>query len=129
MPREEIYTVRSPRAAAINFVTSNGRDRLRVTGWLNASRPSGGQPHYSYTTGTGSTYQTGKTGIRGYVLETGQSFTVRDDYDFANPGPGGKGYHVNAQLGDWMMGVPQGRPLDPKRLLHAREHDGRAGPL
>jgi len=51
MPREEIYTVRSPRAAAINFVTSNGRDRLRVTGWLNASRPSGGQPHYSYTTG------------------------------------------------------------------------------
>lgn len=37
------------------------------------------------------------------MLETGQSFTVRDDYDFANPGPGGKGYHVNAQLGDWMI--------------------------
>ena len=33
------------------------------------------------------------------MVETGQSFAVRDDYDFANPGGDGKGYHVNAQLG------------------------------
>lgn len=33
------------------------------------------------------------------MVETGQSFTVRDDYDFLNPGAAGKGYHVNAQLG------------------------------
>lgn len=38
-------------------------------------------------------------GVRGKVVETGQSFTVRDDYDFANPSDSGKGYHVNAQLG------------------------------
>jgi hypothetical protein len=43
------------------------------------------------------------------VRETGQSFTVREDFDYANSnssgsGPGyaqggGKGYHVNVQLG------------------------------
>jgi hypothetical protein len=40
-----------------------------------------------------------KKGITGYVEETGQTFTIRDDYDYGNPGRKGKGYHVNAQLG------------------------------
>jgi hypothetical protein len=38
-------------------------------------------------------------GVSGHIVETGQSFTVRDDYDFNNPSGDGKGYHVNAQLG------------------------------
>jgi hypothetical protein len=37
-------------------------------------------------------------GVSGHVIETNESFTLRDDYDFANP-KDGKGYHVNAQLG------------------------------
>ena len=40
-----------------------------------------------------------KKGITGRVAETGQSFTIRDDYDYANPGQQGKGYHVNVQVG------------------------------
>ena len=40
-----------------------------------------------------------KKGITGYVEETGQTFTIRDDYDYGNPGANGKGYHTNVQLG------------------------------
>lgn len=38
-------------------------------------------------------------GISGHVIETGRSFTIRDDFDFANPSADGKGYHVNVELG------------------------------
>lgn len=43
-------------------------------------------------------YEPAKKGIKGTVVETGQSFTIRDDFDFANPTSSGKGYHVNVQL-------------------------------
>jgi hypothetical protein len=52
-----------------------------------------------YTTANGVHYANAKKGVYGKVAQTGQSFTIRDDYDFANPGVSGKGYHVNTQLG------------------------------
>ncbi|KAK1139905.1 hypothetical protein N8T08_011066 [Aspergillus melleus] len=104
MGREQIIPSEKPRDDALAFVTSNGRHTLKVDKFIEASRPGGGNPQNSYVTHHltpsgdvkfGPAYK----GISGHVIETGESFTIRDDYDFANPSSEGKGYHVNAQLG------------------------------
>ncbi|KAH8433470.1 uncharacterized protein LDX57_011104 [Aspergillus melleus] len=104
MSREQIIPSKEPRTDALAFVTSNGRHTLKVDKFLEASRPGGGNPQNSYVTHyptpSGDVkYAPAFKGITGHVIETGQSFTIRDDYDFANPSSKGKGYHVNAQLG------------------------------
>lgn len=47
--------------------------------------------------------------MSGYVVDTGQTFTIRDDYDFDNPSNDGKGYHVNLQLGKDTKAYVSGR--------------------
>ncbi|KAF9892500.1 hypothetical protein FE257_001609 [Aspergillus nanangensis] len=103
MGRERVIPSSDPRKDALDFVTDNGQHTLRVEEFIEAGRPSGGDSHSSYvthhTTSSGQeSYAPAIKGVSGHVIETGQSFTVRDDYDFANVS-GGKGYHVNAQLG------------------------------
>jgi hypothetical protein len=126
--QERVERVSHPRKAALDFVTSGGKHTLKVDQWLDAGPPNGGKPEASHATGVSCPPQTtssnfpfshisnlappsqyatqqsvhyahAKTGIQGRVVESGESFTVRDDYDFANPGSDGKGYHANAQLG------------------------------
>ncbi|EAU31067.1 predicted protein [Aspergillus terreus NIH2624] len=104
MSREEIIRSSDPRTDALNYVTKNGRYTLQVEEFIEAGRPDGTELHSSYvtrhTTPNGqAAYAPAIKGVSGHIVETGQSFTVRDDYDFNNPSGDGKGYHVNAQLG------------------------------
>ena len=46
-------------------------------------------------------------GISGHVIGSGQTFTIRDDYDFSKPTI--KGYHVNAQLGKTTVAFTSGQ--------------------
>lgn len=48
-------------------------------------------------------------GINTAGAKTSVSFTIRDDYDFADPSPNGKGYHVNVQLGKETRAYVSGR--------------------
>ena len=88
----------------------------------------------SPTQGTGN-YAPGIKGVKGKVNETGQSFTIRDDYDFEAGSGGGKGYHVNAQLGRETSAFVSGRDSKTEYFqrvdmtgerLHYDGHDGAA---
>jgi hypothetical protein len=68
-----------------------------------------------------------KNGIEGYVAETGQSFTLRDDWDYANPGPKGKGYHVNVQLGKEPSRAYCGLREDSKKIAYCGKTDDGKG--
>jgi len=71
-------------------------------------------------------------GVTGTVVETGKSFTIRDDYDFANPTASGKGYHVNAQLGKETVAFCSGQNSERQYFDRADMtgqryyHDGKA---
>jgi len=99
--KEIVRETRNPRRDAIDYVSNGGKHKLNVTEWLDSGRPSGQDSHRShdvYKTKPGdASYGIAKKGISGVVAETGKAFTVRDDYDYANP-KSGKGYHVNATL-------------------------------
>ncbi|KAK9853463.1 hypothetical protein MYU51_006595 [Penicillium brevicompactum] len=104
MSREQIFPSTQPRESALQYVTNNGQYTLRVNEFLPAARPSGQEAYSSFVTNhraPDGTLQFAPAikGIRGQVIQTGQSFTIRDDFDFANPSANGKGYHVNVQLG------------------------------
>ncbi|KGO52957.1 hypothetical protein PEX2_062390 [Penicillium expansum] len=114
MGREQIIPSSDPRKNALDFVTDNGQHTLRVEKFIEAGRPSGGDSHNSYgthyTTPSGQeSYAPAIKGVSGHVVETGQSFTVRDDYDFDNLSDSGKGYHVNAQLGKATVAFTSGQ--------------------
>lgn len=48
--RERVETVRSPRTAALKFVTSDGKNTLSVNQWLDAGPPNGEKPEASFRT-------------------------------------------------------------------------------
>ncbi|KAI1978406.1 hypothetical protein LOZ51_000109 [Ophidiomyces ophidiicola] len=117
--REICINSSSPREEAIKFVTNDYKYRLKVDSFIDAGRPSGLDSHVAPVTRSFQldpktseykcTYETTKKGIKGTVFETGQSFTIRDDFDFANPTSTGKGYHVNVQLGTETRAYCSGR--------------------
>ncbi|KAJ5971602.1 uncharacterized protein N7479_001520 [Penicillium vulpinum] len=104
MGREKVTPSSNPRKDALNWVTKNGEHTLKVEEFIEAGRPSGADSHSSYVThhtmpNGQESYAAAIKGVSGHVVDTGESFTIRDDYDFAEPSDKGKGYHVNAQLG------------------------------
>ncbi|CEO58622.1 hypothetical protein PMG11_03331 [Penicillium brasilianum] len=104
MGREQVIPSNKPRESALQYVTGNGQHTLRVEKFLEAARPSGEEAYSSFVTKYPAPdgklkYAPAIKGVSGHVIETGQSFTIRDDFDFANPSASGKGYHVNVQLG------------------------------
>ncbi|KAJ5628264.1 hypothetical protein N7490_010492 [Penicillium lividum] len=114
MSREIVIRSRHPRQDALNFVTEHGKHTLKVERFIQAARPSGRDAYSSYPTrrimpGGRTAYEPAIKGVKGYVIETGKSFTIRDDYDFANPTSSGKGFHVNAQLGRETRAYVSGR--------------------
>ncbi|KAJ5674295.1 uncharacterized protein N7477_004229 [Penicillium maclennaniae] len=114
MSREQIIQSHDPRTDALNFVTNRGRYTLRVEEFIEAGRPDGSESHGSpvtrYITSNGQVVDAPAIkGISGHVIGTGQSFTIRDDYDFVNTSVTGKGYHVNAQLGKMTVAFTSGQ--------------------
>ncbi|KAJ5135709.1 uncharacterized protein N7515_004987 [Penicillium bovifimosum] len=112
MSREQIIPSHDPRTDALNFVTNQGRYTLRVEQFIEAGRPDGtethGAPATRYITSNGQVIDAPAIkGISGHVIGSGQTFTIRDDYDFANAA-NGKGYHVNAQLGKTTVAFTSG---------------------
>ncbi|KAJ5576724.1 hypothetical protein N7535_003650 [Penicillium sp. DV-2018c] len=113
MSREQIIRSHDPRTDALNFVTNNGRYTLRVEQFIEAGRPDGTETHGApvtrfYTSDGQVVHAPAIKGISGHVVGSGQTFTIRDDYDFANPTANGKGYHVNAQLGKTTVAFTSG---------------------
>ncbi|OJJ51655.1 hypothetical protein ASPZODRAFT_163462 [Penicilliopsis zonata CBS 506.65] len=113
MGREQIVSSKSPRKDAIAYVKNNGQHTLEVDKFIEAGRPSGGDGHAAYATHYTSNgreqFAPAMKGVTGRVVETGESFYIRDDYDFANPTEEGKGYHVNVQLGKETRAYVSGR--------------------
>ncbi|KAJ5968590.1 hypothetical protein N7501_004838 [Penicillium viridicatum] len=112
MSREQIIQSHDPRTDALNFVTSRGRYTLRVEEFIEAGRPDGSESHHApvtrYVTSNGQVVDAPAIkGISGHVIGSGQTFTIRDDYDFSKPTI--KGYHVNAQLGKTTVAFTSGQ--------------------
>ncbi|KAJ5752454.1 hypothetical protein N7520_009371 [Penicillium odoratum] len=114
MSREIVIRSRHPRQDALKFVTEYGKHTLKVEQFIPAARPSGLDSHSSHPTrrimpGGRTAHEPAIKSVSGYVIETGKSFTICDDYDFANPSSSGLGFHVNAQLGRETRAYTSGR--------------------